>query len=289
MTDVAEETAPRFMRAPSTCGDEFENVSWAGVLAVRVGEDSHLGLRFNDAALMEHVAASLGDRVVDVPDPVPYYNVRLGTPGRRKAAPLHHLYLGSRPLLGTRDLTRLLQGISQHLSAHVAVPEGHVVNAVPVRTQRGVLLVPQEILAMPGSVDRLLTSEGFAFADVPRATLDLRAGTVGVPEPVVQVSASADEVAALGPSQAEERLEPGDHPLAGWLLAVGADQVGLLRPAVAVAYAARLIDPPFPEGAQTTLEGLVLLAGRIPFTGISWATHDELVGEVRDAGLVPAG
>ncbi|HYH29308.1 MAG TPA: hypothetical protein VD903_02895 [Pseudonocardia sp.] len=286
MTDVVDEAAPKFVRAPSTCGDEFENVAWAGTLAVRVRDDVHVGVRFNDGALMEHVAASLGDRVVDLPDAVPYYSVRLGTPGRRKAAPLHHFYVGARPLLGTRDLTRLVRGISQHLSAQVAVPEGHVVNAVPVQTPAGVLLVPQEILAMPGSVDRLLTSAGFAFADVPHATLDLAAGTVHVPEPVVTLS---DDVAGLGPSVDEPRLEPGDHPLAGWLLAVGADQVGPLRPAVSVAYAARLIEPPFPDGAQATLDGLFSLVGRIPFTGITWATHDELVGEVRDAGLAPAG
>jgi hypothetical protein len=284
MAEAVEDQAPRFLRAPSTCGDEFENVVWAGTLAVRVADDVHLGLRCNDRSLLDHLAASLGDRVVDVPNPAPYYSVRLGTPGRRKAAPLHHLYVGARPVLGTRDLRRLLLGVGQHLSAQLATPEGHVANAVPVRSPRGVLLVPQEVLGMPGSVDRLLTSAGFAFADVPRVTLDLQRATVGVPEPVVRIAVGDDDIARLGPSVDEDRLPPGDHPLAGWLLSVGADQAGPLRPAVAVAHAARLLEQPFPGGAQATLDGLIALTGRVPVTGISWATHDELVGQVRDAG-----
>lgn len=290
MTEVREQAEPQFLRAPSACGDQFENVGWTGTIAVQLDEDLHVGVRFNDAAVQEHVTTALGDRVRPQPDPVPFFSVRLGTPGRRKAAPLHHLYVGARPVLGTRDLGRLLGGLERHLSAQLVPLEGHVAEAVPVRTPRGVLLVPAEILAMAGSVDRLLTPAGFAFADVPRVSLDLGNGTVEVPAPVVDLDADGDRVRTLGPSVAEDRLPAGSHPLAGWLLGVGADQAGSLRRVQGVGHAARTLHTPFPAGAQSTLDGLVALAARVPLTGIAWATHDELVTQVLQAGTdgVPA-
>ncbi len=284
MTQV-EEPEIRFVSGPSTCGSEFDDIAWTGTVAVHVRDDIHLGLRFNDAALQAHVTEALGPMVRESDAPVPVaYSVRVGTAGRRKAAPLHHLYYGGRPVLGTRDLGRLLGGIERHLSPMVAPPEGLLVNAVPVRTPRGVLLVPTDVLGMTGSVDRLLVPEGYAFADVPRVVLHPDDGTLEVPAPVLDLTPSGDALAALGPSVSEERLDPGHYPIAGWLLAVSADQVGPLRPSVAVAHAARLLETPFPTGAQAALEALVALGARVPMTGVSWATPDELVGHVLDAG-----
>ena len=151
-------------------------------------------------------------------------------------------------------------------------------------TPRGVLLVPADVPGMTGSVDRLLVPEGFTFGDVPRPVLHADDGTVEVPAPVVDVTATPDELAALGPSVSEDRLPAGRYPIAGWLLSVPADQTGPLRPAVAVAHAARLLETPFPSGAQAALDDIVALAARVPMTGVSWATPDELVGQVLDAG-----
>lgn len=284
MTQV-DNDAVRFVPAPSTCGSEFDDIAWTGTVAVHVRDDLHLGLRFNDEAVQAHVAEALGPMVRDSAEQVPVaYSVRLGARGRRKAAPLHHLYYGGRPVLGTRDLGRLLGGIERHLSPMIAPPEGLLVNAVPVRTPRGVLLVPTDVLGMTGSVDRMLVPEGFAFADVPRVVLHPDDGTLEVPAPVLDLTPPADALAALGPSVSEERLEPGRYPIAGWLLAVAADQVGPLRPTVAVAHAARLLETPFPRGAQAALDALVALGARVPMVGVSWATPDELVGQVLDAG-----
>jgi len=282
--------AARFLAAPSTCGTEFDDVAWTGTIAVRVHDDKLIGIRFNDDAVLEHVRSALGDLVVDVPNPKAYYSVRLGTPGRRKAAPLHHLYFGARPVLGTRDLRRLLGGLEQHLTPHIRLEaddessQGYVVQAVPVATPRGVLLVPTDILQMTGSVDRLLTPAGYAFADVPRAVVDFASATVRVRTPVVDLASADDRVAALGPSAPEQRLAPGTHPIVGWLLSVNGDQATPLRPAVAVAHTARLLAPPFPDGAQAALDALASMTASIPMTGVTWATNDELVTAVLDAG-----
>lgn len=285
MSEQVEQTERRFVRAPSTCGSEFDDIAWTGTVAVHLKDDLHLGLRFNDEALQAHVTRALGDRVRPDVEASPAYSVRLGKAGRRKAAPLHHLYYGGRPVLGTRDLDRLLRGVAHHLSQLLDQVDGLLVNAVPVSTPRGVLLVPGDVPGMTGSVDRLLTPEGFGFADAPRVVLHTDDSTVEVPGPVVDLSASPDERAELGPSVSEPQLAVGRYPLVGWLLSVPADQTGPLRPAVAVAHAARLLETPFPSGAQAALDGLVAMAGRVPMTGVSWATPDELVGQVREAGL----
>ncbi len=289
MSDQVERAEQRFVAAPSTCGSEFDDIDWTGTIAVHLKDDLHLGLRFNDEALQAHVAEALRDRVRDDVDASPAYSVRLGKGGRRKAAPLHHLYYGGRPVLGTRDVTRLLRGVAQHLSQLLEPVAGLLVNAVPVRTPRGVLLVPGDVSGMTGSVDRLLTPEGFGFADAPRVVLHPDDATVEVPASVVDVSVNPDEVTRFGRSVSEPQLAVGRYPVAGWLLAVPADETGSLRPAVAVAHAARLLETPFPSGAQAALDGLVAMAALVPITGVTWATPDELVRQVRDAGLGPAG
>ena len=282
MTEQVEQR--QFVGAPSTCGSEFDDIAWTGTVAVHLHDDLHLGVRFNDAGVQAHVAAALGDRVRDHADASAAYSVRLGKAGRRKAAPLHLLYFGGRPVLGTRDLGRLLGGVARHVSPLLEPLDGLLVNAAAVMTPRGVLLVPADVPGMTGSVDRLLVPEGFTFGDVPRPVLHPDDGTVEVPAPVVDVTATPDELAALGPSVSEERLPAGRYPIAGWLLSVPADQTGPLRPAVAVAHAARALETPFPSGAQSALDGIVALAARVPMTGVSWATPDELVGQVLDAG-----
>jgi hypothetical protein len=284
-TEQVKQDDRRFVAAPSTCGSEFDDIAWTGMLAVHLRDDLHVGVRFNDEGVRAHVAAALGDRVRDDSGAAPAYSVRLGTPGRRKAAPLHHLYHGGRPVLGTRDLGRLLGGVARHLSPLLEPPAGLLVNAVTVRTPRGVLLVPADVAGMTGSVDRLLVPEGFAFADVPRPVLHLDDAAVEVPDPVVDIPATPDQLTALGPSVTEERLPAGRYPLAGWLLPVAADQVGPLRRSVAVAYAVRQLEAPYPAGAQAALDAMVGLVARVPMTGVSWATPDELVQQVRDAGL----
>ena len=282
MTEQAER---QFVTAPSTCGSEFDDIAWTGTLAVRLRDELHVGVRFNDEGVRAHVAAALGDLVHDDPGASPAYSVRLGTPGRRKAAPLHHLYHGGRPVLGTRDLGRLLAGVARHLSPLLEPVPGLLVNAVAVRTPRGVLLAPAALSGMTGSVDRLLVPEGFAFADVPRPVLHTDDATVEVPAPAVDIPATPDQLAAHGPSLSEERLPAGRYPLAGWLVPAAADQVGTLAPAAAGAHAGRQRERPYPRGAQAALDGMVALVARVTVIGVSWATPDELVTRGREAGL----
>ncbi len=291
MVDTVQEVeaeAPEYLRPPEACGDEFEKVTWTGTVAVHVKDALHLGVRFNDERLQRLAVDALGERVAsDLLEAPPLFSVKVGTPGRRKAAPLHFLYLGVRPVLGTRDLPRLMSGLANHVGAHLPRErEGHVVDAIPVMTPRGLLLVPQEILSMAGAIDRVLTPAGFRFADVPRVELDLENAEVIIPEPAVDFSLSPEEAAKIAPTIAQPRLEPGRYPLAGWLLSVAASRIGRLSHASAVLYVSRLLETPFPSGAQATLEGVVSLTSRVPATGITWSTHDEMVDVVLAAGQV---
>jgi hypothetical protein len=285
MTEHVVQGERRYVAAPTTCGSEFDDITWTGTLAVHLHDDLHVGIRFSDEGVRAHVAAALGDRARDHSDAPPAYSVRLGRPGRRKAAPLHHLYHGGRPVLGTRDLGRLLGGLARHLSPLLEPVPGLGVDAVPVGTPRGVLLVPAGVPGLTGSVDRLLVPAGLTFADVPRSVLHPDEGAVEVPAPVVEITATPDELARLGPSVTEDRLPAGRHVIAGWLVPVAADHVGPLTGAAAVGHAARQLAAPFPGGAQAALDGVVALVEQVPVTGVSWATPDELVSRVRDAGL----
>ncbi len=286
MVATVESAGQRFMRPPSSCGTEFAQLQWTGTVAVRLYDDLHLGLRFNSPAVQDAVVAGLGGLVAaDVLDPTPYFSVRLGTPGRRKAAPLHYLYLGSRPVLGTRDIARLLRGLGNHLGAHLAgEPEGYVVDAVPVLSPRGMLLVPRAMLAMARAVDRVLLPAGFGFADVPSVAVEPGTATVVVREPLLGLAPGADQVAALGPSLPEPTVVPGRYPLAGWLVHVPAEQAGPLRPAVGVLHTTGLVHPPYPFGAQAALEAMAALTERAPVTGVSWSADEDLVAQVLDFG-----
>lgn len=287
--EAAQTPSATFLRPPTACGSEFEQVDWAGTVAVHLEGDKHLGLRFNDAAVQEAVTRALGDRVVPDLEPVPYYSLKLGTPGRRRKTPMHALYLGPRPVLGTRDLGRLLDGLGLHLSAQVtrrsSGHDGYVVDGLALRSPRGVLLVPGQLMAMANVIDRVLVGSGFAFADAPYVQLDPARREVVVPEPVVPVRVPGDELDRLGPSADEERLAPGRYPLAGWLMSVGDEEAGPLRKAKALLYGARLLVTPFPRGAQAALDDLAGLFSDLEATGVAWASEEELVEAVRAAGV----
>lgn len=286
MTQTAEQTEPRFLQAPKACGNDLEQVEWVGTVAVRITDDVSLGIRFDDADVQHVVSEMFGDRVdTTVESPRAYYSVRLGTPGRRKKAPMNYLYLGGRAVLGTRDLTRLVRGVAHHVSAHVPVGrDGYAVDAVPVQTPRGLMLVPQEILSMAGVVDRVLLPAGFQFADVPRATLQPAESRLVVPDPVVDTAAAEAAVMSRGPAGTEATLSPGRYPLVSWLLSVGAPSIGPQRPASALFHATRLLEPPYPAGAQEALADMGSLVSAVPVTGVTWSTPEELVDQVLEAG-----
>ena len=286
MTATVESAGQRYLRPPSSCGTEFAQLEWTGTAAVRLDDDLHVGLRFNSPAVQDVVVAGLGDRVApDVLDPTPYYSVRLGTPGRRRATPLHYLYLGSKPVLGTRDVARLLRGLGNHLEPHlVGEPEGYVVDAVPVLSPRGMLLAPRALPPMARAVDRLLLPAGFGLADVPSVAVEPGSATVVVHAPALDLVPGADRIAALGPSLPEPTVAPGRYPLAGWLVQVPADQAGPLRPAAAVLHTTGLVHPPYPFGAQAALEAMSALTERAPVTGVAWTADEDLVTQVLDAG-----
>ncbi len=284
MTEIEDQAQPKFLQAPAACGEDLEQVDWTGTVPVRLTDDLHLGIRFDNSDLQQLVTDALGERVAhEVENPAPFYSVRLGTAGRRKKAPLHTLLLGGRPVLSTRDLGRLVRGLGNHVSSHLS-SEGYVVEAVPVAAPGGVLLVPTEILAMGRVTDRLLLPAGFRMADVPRVVLNPAKAQVTVPESVVELSVPAARLAAIGATTSEETLPAGTYDLSGWLVQVPAPLLGPLRTVDALRSAAPLIHPPYPAGAQAALDEMRLLVDAIPMTGITWITHDDLVTTVLEAG-----
>ena len=276
---------PTFLRPPSACGTEFEQVDWTGTISVHLRDNVYAGVRFNDPGMQEAVTHGLGDRVVEGLEPIPYYTLRIGTPGRRAKTPLHYLYIGTRPVVASRDLSRLVDGLAAHLSAETDLsPDGYLAYAAAVMTPRGMFLAPGELVTMAKAFDRVLRPAGFSIVDVPAVRLDLDRRQVIVAEPVVPVSVGAATLGALGPSVPEAKVAPGSYDLAGWLMGVGADEVGPLRPAKAVLYATRMLRTPFPHGAQAAVDGVSRMVSELQVEGVNWASDEELIQAVRDAG-----
>lgn len=279
---------PVFLRPPSACGTEFEQVDWVGTLEVDLDGARRLGIRFNDGRLLEATGAALGDRAtVGDDDTPPYFSVKLNEPTRRRKHPLHYVYLGARPVVGSRDVQRLLDGLAAHLGQHLEAPPTDVYTAplVPVRSPAGVLLVPGDLAVMSKVVDRVLRPEGYVAADVPFVHLDLANAEVVVPTPVVHIALDAATRAEL-PSDHEERLTPGRYPVARWLVAVGAEDAGPLRHSMAVLHATRGLRTPFPHGAQAAVDDVARATKDVPVAGVTWASDEELVQAVLEAGAI---
>jgi hypothetical protein len=290
MTDIPEgDDVERvsFLRAPSACGTEFDQVDWAGTLTVRFQDDKHAGLRFNDKRLMEAVALQLEDRVRDFDPPAPpYYSIKLNAPTRRSKTPMHYVYLGPRPVVGTRDVARLLDGLATHLGQHFdkARTDAYMCSAVPVLTPAGILLVPGDLNLMSKVVDRVLRPAGYEIAEVPFVYLDPAAGEVEIPQPPLGLRLDDDTRAALPASAAEARLGPGRYKIDRWLMPVSADDAGPLRHAKAVLYGTRSIRAPFPRGAQAAVDDVARLTDDVPVTGVAWSSDEGLVQAVLQAG-----
>ena len=220
----------------------------------------------------------LADRVVrDVEAPA-YYSVQLGTGSRRRAAPMHFLYDGPSPAFGTRDLRRLFSGLVMHLAAHVR-RDDHLLrlSVGAVATPRGMLLVPHQATGMAKQAERILLKRGVAFMDVPDVSIDPTTREVVLDEPPFPLDWSAIPPAT---AVAEPNVEPGRHPLAGWLMTVDEDAVGALSPALGTLYATRLIIPPKAADAQWALDSAVALVRALEPIGIFWGTPEELMERI---------
>lgn len=292
MTDTAEtaevddSAEPTFLRPPSACGTEFEQVAWVGTLAVHLLDRKYAGIQFNDQRLMDAVARRLGDRVTEPEGNVPaYYSVKLNAPTRRRQNPMHYVYLGARPVVGTRDVSRLLDGLAAHVGQHLEVAtDVYTSHGIPVRTPAGVLLVPSDLLLMSKVVDRVLRPAGYVTADVPFVHLDLDAAAVVVPESALSLKLDEATIAALPASEADQALAPGRYPIARWLVPVGAEEAGPLRHAQAVLHVTRSLKTPFPHGAQAAVNDVARVAKDVPVLGVTWASDEELVQAVLEAG-----
>lgn len=276
---------PAHVQGPGVCGNDLETVPWTSSSVFGLQDGRLFGVRSTSPelhAVLDHLLAA---HRVDAP-PVPaLFSVRVAPPGKRRGAPLHHLYHGGQVAIGTRDLARLVRALLLHVDETLtAEPAGLRVNATAVARPGGeVALAPQELQRMSKQVDKHLTAAGTVLGDVPRLLVDPVDGTVAVP-PAQHVpdpdALDVDALRALGPSAVESWLPAGPRPLTAWWLAAPGSEPGRLRGAAAVAAITSSVAPPYSAGAASVLADAQALAARVPVTAVRWATQDDLVEAV---------
>lgn len=273
------EAAPRVLAPPSACGDEMEQIDWVDPFTVSVGEFL-VGIRTNSHLLTDLLAAALESHRRVEPMAPAYYSLKLGGPSRRRANPMHYLYVGGHVVFGSRDLARIVDALLGRLSMH-AMPSlaGPVfVRGVPVMSNEKILLAPPELLAYPAQIDRTLFKKGIAvgthefvaidvdgFLHLPASNLDLHAPSV-----------TASQLEQVAPVGIEPSLTAAPWRLDHWLVEVPEGAVGVFDNAHAVLHGAQQIRLPLPIPAQQALEQIETVMSMATASGFSWQTPEEL-------------
>jgi hypothetical protein len=272
-------TAPVVLAPPSSCGNEMEQLDWAGPITVSLGE-LLVGVRTTSTTLTELLAAALGSHVRSQPEAPAYYSLKLGTPSRRRQTPMHYLYVGSRVVFGSRDIKRVVDALLARLSIHAFAPPAPYLclRGVPVAFEDKVVLAPPELLAFPLQVERALLPRGVAVGtheyvavggdgslQPPHTLLDLREEHTA--------AAQLEQVAALSP---EPPLPAAPWRPATWLIETADEASGELEPAQALLYGVRQLRLPLPTTAQQALEDVAAVTEVATVRRVSWQTPDEL-------------
>ena len=283
---------PRILRGPRVCGDETEKMDWAGSCVVALDDGWLLGVRCSSPELLAVVERALASRLVSTQDlpaeDVPaYFSLLLGAPSRRTKHPLHYLYNGGAPVLATRDVGRLLEALMRRIGVLARSDDdrvGLLVQTTALVTPDGrAFLVPSDIQFVPKEVEKSLSSNGSFLADVSQVELDPAEPDLVLRRPDFDIDWSAldrEQLADIAAPHPEPTLDFGRYRLAGWLLTVSPEEAVPVRPAAAIAEAARLVSSPFPGGPAQVLEALSHVVRTIPVTGMPNGRLDELVDQV---------
>jgi hypothetical protein len=262
-------------------------MDWAGACTVRLDDDSRFGVRCSSPELLAVVKRALASRLVPEEEAPAYYSLRLGAPSRRTKHPLHYLYHGGRAILATRDVGRLLESLMRLIGDLASNPDGRTglrIYSTALTTPDGrTFLVPNDLQLVPKDVEKSLTAKGYRLADLPRVEVDPTGPELVLERPDVGIDWSAlepDQLTDIAASATEPTLAYGRHRLAGWLLSVPEEQAGSLRPALAIAQVARLVDAPFRGGAAQVLDELSHVVRAIPVTGLPHAGADQQVEQI---------
>ena len=287
MSEPSIETEPHVLQPPRVCGDETEKMEWAGACTVSLDDGARFGVRCSSPALLAVVERALASRLVTAEDIPAYYSLKLGAPNRRTQHPLHYLYHGGRAVLATRDVGRLLGALMRLIGALNENPDNRIglrLYTTALTTPDGrTFLVPSDLRLVPKEVEKSLTAKGYRLADVSQVELDPEGPDLVLQRPDLGIDWSAiepDQLTEVAATKAEPILDFGRHRLAGWLLSVPEDQAGPLRPALAIAHSARLVDPPFRGGAATVLDELGSVVRTVPVTGLPYTAADQHIDQI---------
>jgi Coenzyme PQQ synthesis protein D (PqqD) len=200
--------------------DDFQLPSEAA-LTVRVGALS-IGVRSNDAPLLERLTDLLSPRVVERESRARLSIVSNADRGRIRG--LRHLYRDDELVLTTPSDTRLLRAALAHLAGFLPPPPGTIpLNATLLTGKSGAVVVGGDYLEHLDGAGRRLARAGWERHDGPRVLVDNNdLQCVVIENPLGLESTSTESLDRLLPLQRGECARPGRYQLRD-ILMVGAE------------------------------------------------------------------
>lgn len=186
---------------------------WAGSLAVVSGRYA-LGVRCNDAGLLDALVRVLAPARVQVDDPPPNFSVTQAASGRTGAP--HRVKAGCRTLVRSESLPRVLAALRSFVSAHeqIGLADRVLIEAVAVvGGDDAAVLVPERLRPRLGGAGAELARRGWSIVDGLPA---LAGGEVLVAPATLPVDDAALAAVRGVATVPDPVAPPGRYRLAGW-------------------------------------------------------------------------
>jgi hypothetical protein len=264
----------------------MEQLEWAATVTVNVGAFL-VGIRTSSPVLTELLTTGLESQLRSTTMAPAYYSLKVGTPSRRRATPMHYLYVGGHVVFGSRDLKRTVDALLGRLNMHALTASSDVmcVRGVPVMAAGRLLLAPPELLPNPASIERELFSRGLAVGTTEYVAIGAD-GLLRLPPHTLEVRDEAVSSSQLGQVAAvdiEASLPVAPWRLDRWLVETDDGSAGVFDPAHALLHGARQLRLPLPIDAQQALEQIGAVISAATVRGVSWQTPEELCDLVATA------
>ena len=219
---------------------------------------------------------ALADHLVDPDgDPAsPNFSLHVAEDdGARKD--FHLLYRGVTPVVRTRDLRRLVDGLLGYLSAAVERPDDDTLrlDVLALVKDGAAVLAPASIRSSLATIERRLNAKGLRVVDRPWACVDVTSGELVVSDPHLTVDRPVlDELAPAGARHGA--VPPGRYRLVGWGFGAGEEERGPISRALALTLAgARLLDRDLLD-SQAILDHLARVLRRVRAVAL-WGNKPE--------------
>ena len=207
------------------------------------------------------------------------FSLRLGSEdGTRGAADFHVLYRGTAPVVRTRRVGRLVEGLLAHLSSFVEAgdPTSLELDVVALVTDGVALLAPSDLRHVLPSIERRLNAKGLRVVDRPWARIDPTTCelVVAAPQLVVDREPLHGLAGAGRERQQDEPVPPGRYPVRGWAFGAGTRPQGPISRALAVTLAGSALLNLASLGEQDALDGLVRVMSGLQPVAV-WSDRPE--------------